>query len=95
MHSLPKFNAKLQALKEYNLTDEQRETLKWFAYRFIKIDFESVANYYAFNATDEEKKAIERLRLVLTDNGVNGFIQDDLLRVAERVMFDDDKESEE
>ena len=93
--NLDKFNAKLQALKEYNLTDEQRETLKWFAYRFIKIDFESVANYYAFNATDEEKKAIERLRLVLTDNGVNGFIQDDLLRVAERVMFDDDKESEE
>ena len=52
-----------------------------FAYRFIKIDFEQVANYYYFNASDEEQKAIERLRLILTDNGLNGFIQDDLIRI--------------
>ena len=56
--------------------------LKIFCYRFIKIDFESVANYYAFNASEEEQKAIERLRLVLTDSGgVEGFIEDDLLRI--------------
>lgn len=93
--NLDKFNAKIKALDEYELTDEQKEVLRWFAYRFVKIDFESVANYYAYNATDEEKKAIERLRLVLTDNGVNGFIEDDLLRVVERVSFDEEKESEE
>lgn len=79
--NLDKFNAKLQALKEYDLTDKQREVLKFFAYRFIKIDFESVANYYAFNASEEERKAIERLRLVLVDNGERGFIEDEMLRI--------------
>lgn len=79
-----KFRAKLAALDEYDLTKEQKATLKMFAYRFLKIDFEAVANYYFFNATDEEKKAIERLRLVLADNGsVGGFVEDELIRVAE------------
>lgn len=88
-----KFNAKLEALNEYNLTDEQKATLKWFAYRFLKIDFENVANYYAFNASEEEKKAIERLRLVLVDGGVNGFIEDELLRIVNTeiaVQYGDD-----
>jgi len=76
-----KYNAKLKALDEYDLTTEQKEVLKFFAYRFIKIDFENVANYYSFNASDEEQKAIERLRLVLTDTGLNGFIEDDLLKI--------------
>jgi hypothetical protein len=92
--NLEKFNAKVAALDEYVLTEEQKQQLKVFAYRFIKIDFESVANYYTFKATDEEKKAIERLRLVLTDTGINGFIEDDLLRTTERVTLDE-KEDEE
>lgn len=79
--NLDKFNAKLQALNEFDLTDSQKEVLKLFAYRFIKIDFESVANYYAFNASEEERKAIERLRLVLVDNGEQGFIEDEMLRI--------------
>ena len=78
---LEKFNKKLVALNGYNLTKEQKRVLKLFAYRFIKIDFESVANYYFFNAGEEEKKAIERLRLVLTDNGLNGFVEDDLIKI--------------
>lgn len=78
-----KFNAKVKALDEYDLPEEMKQTLKMFAYRFLKIDFEAVANYYYFNATEEEQKAIERLRLVLTDNGLNGFIEDDMLRLAE------------
>ena len=68
-YDLTKFKAKVDALNEYDLTDAQKEVLKTFCYRFIKIDFESVANYYAFNATEEEQKAIERLRLVLVDMG--------------------------
>jgi len=79
--NLDKYNEKVKALDEFDLTDKQKETLKTFAYRFIKIDYESVANYYYFNATEEEQKAIERLRLVLTDDGVNGFVEDDLLRI--------------
>lgn len=79
--NLDKFNAKLQALNEFDLTDSQKEVLKLFAYRFIKIDFESVANYYAFNASEEEQKAIERLRLVLVDNGEQSFIEDEMLRI--------------
>tara|TARA_R100000808_G_C2151215_1_gene160177 strand:- start:2469 stop:3188 length:720 start_codon:yes stop_codon:yes gene_type:complete len=79
--NLKKYNAKIKALDDYNLTKQQKETLKLFAYRFIKIDFERVANYYQYNASEEEQKAIERLRLVLTDDGVNGFIEDDLIKL--------------
>mgnify|MGYP003132068488 CR=1 FL=1 len=85
---LNKFNEKIKALDEYKLSNKQKDILKLFAYRFIKIDFESVANYYFFNASEEEKKAIERLRLVLTDNGLNGFIQDDLIKI---LNFTDDE----
>lgn len=67
--NLEKFNAKIAALDEYDLTKKQKDLLRFFAYRFIKIDFEAVANYYAFNATEAEKSAIERLRLVLVDGG--------------------------
>lgn len=80
--NLDKYNAKMDAIREMNLTDEQVKILTLFAYRFIKIDFEMVANYYAFNATDEERKAMERLRLVLVDGSLDGFINDELLRIA-------------
>lgn len=89
--NLDKFNAKIKALDEYELTKKQKEILKMFAYRFIKIDFEMVANYYFFNASDEEKKAIERLRLVLTDNGLNGFVEDDLLKIYELIKEDENE----
>lgn len=80
---LTKYKAKMEALQGFDLTKEQREILEIFAYRFIKIDFEKVATYYAFNASDEEKKAIERLRMVLVDSGtVRGFIEDDLIRIC-------------
>lgn len=79
--NLEKYNKKVEAIELLPLSDEQKDILKMFAYRFIKIDFEGVANYYAYNATEEEKRAIERLRLVLVDNGVDGFIGDDLIRV--------------
>lgn len=76
-----KYEEKIKALDDYNISDSFKNTLKKFAYRFIKIDFEFVANYYYFQANEEEKKAIERLRLVLTDDGVDGFIEDDLLKI--------------
>lgn len=81
---LSKFNAKMEAVAKMDLTDEQWETMKLFAYRFIKIDFQRVADYYRWWATDEEKRAIERLRCVLVDGGgIDGFIEDGLLRLME------------
>lgn len=80
---MEKYEEKVKAIESYDLTEGQKKVLRIFAYRFIRIDFEGVANYYAFNASEEEKKAIERLRLVLTDSGIEGFLQDDLLRIAE------------
>ena len=79
--SMEKYEAKVAALDEFKLTKAQKDLLAKFALRFIRIDFEAVANYYTFFASEEEKKAIERLRLVLTDNGKDGFIEDDMLRV--------------
>ena len=78
---LDKFNKKIKALDEFKISKKKKELLKWFAYRFIKIDFQSVAEYYSFNADEEEQKAIERLRLVLTDDSIDGFIEDDLLKI--------------
>lgn len=86
---MTKFYAKVKALDEFDLTDDQKNILKLFAYRFIKIDFESVANYYAFNASEEEKKAIERLRLVLVDNSEEGFIEDDMLRILNAEVLEE------
>lgn len=83
-----KYEAKVKAIEGLNLSEKQKDALKIFAYRFIKIDFEAVANYYAFNASDEEKKAIERLRLVLVDDGVDGYIEDDMLRIMNEDIED-------
>ena len=38
---LNKYNEKIKALDEYKLSNKQKDILKLFAYRFIKIDFES------------------------------------------------------
>lgn len=75
------FDKKSEFIDQSNLTDDKKKMMKMFAFRFLKIDFESVANYYYFNADDEEQKVMERLRLVLCDAGLNGFIDDDLLRI--------------
>jgi hypothetical protein len=83
---LEKYNIKLEVINKAKLTPDQKEVLKMFAYRFIKIDFEQVANYYFFNASKEEKSVIERLRLVLCDAGIDGFIQDDLIRVHQLII---------
>ena len=80
-----KFDAKIEAIENSNLSDEKKNVLKMFAYRFLKIDFENVANYYFFNASEEEQKIMERLRLVLCDAGLNGFIEDDILRAHEEI----------
>lgn len=77
------FEKKVEAIEQSKLSKKSKEVLKLFAYRFIRIDFENVANYYAFNATEEEQKIMERLRLVLVDNSVNGFIEDELLKVSQ------------
>lgn len=89
-----KFNAKMAIVDNAKLPKKMKDVLRWFCYRFIKIDFESVANYYYFNASEEEKKVIERLRLVLVDGGGEGFIEDDLLRISklmvDRAMLNDE-----
>lgn len=84
-YNLEKYEAKIKALDEYDLTEKQKQILGIFACRFIKIDFEMVANYYAFKASEEEKKALERLRLVLVDGGLDGFVEDGLLKVAQTI----------
>ncbi len=81
--NLEKFNKKIEVIENSNLSQKKKDVLKWFAYRFIKIDFENVANYYAFNASKEEQNVMERLRLVLVDGGIDGFIEDDLVRINE------------
>lgn len=86
------FNKKIKVIEESNLSDEQKNVMRCFAYRFIRIDFEMVANYYYFNATEEEKRVIERLRLVLCDNGVNGFIEDELLLINSLVNSYDEND---
>lgn len=52
-----------------------------------------MANYYAFNASEEEKKGIERLRCVLVDGAIGGFIEDRLLKVVEHFEKEEDEEN--
>ena len=90
--NLDKYAAKMRIVEESGLPDDIKALMRWFVYRFIKIDFESVANYYAFNATDEEKSVMERLRLVLVDDGsVDGFIEDDILKINDVCVDSDDE----
>lgn len=80
------FDAKMAAITESKLPDDKKEALRWMAYRFIRIDFERVADYFAHKADEDEKRVMERLRLVLVDGGsVEGFIEDDMLRVVQDV----------
>lgn len=88
-YDVEKFNAKLRVIEESSLSEEQKSAMRMFAYRFIKINFEAAANYYSFNATEEEKAVMERLRMVLVDGSIDGFIEDDLIRVREEVMSTD------
>lgn len=88
--NLTKFDAKMEVIENAELPDDIKDVLKMFAYRFVKIDFEAVANYYAFIATEAEKRVIERLRMVLVDGGIEGFIEDDMLRINEEMyMYDE------
>lgn len=93
--NLDQFEKKLDVINQSSLTDEQKEVMKLLAYRFIKIDFESVANYYAFNASDEEKRVIERLRCVLVDGAIDGFIEDNMLSVVEHFEYNNIVEEQE
>jgi hypothetical protein len=79
------YDKKISEIEKSLLSQEQKNILKLFAQRFLKIDFENVANYYFFNASDDEQLIIERLRLVLTDNGINGFIEDDILKIHKTI----------
>ena len=93
---MTKYNAKMEALRGMDLTEDQMRIMEIFARRFIRIDFESVANYYAFNATEKEKDAIERLRLVLVDagGGIEGYLEDELLRVRKELLNGDSEDAE-
>jgi hypothetical protein len=86
------FNKKIEFIDNSKLSDEKKAEMKIFAQRFLRIDFENVANYYFFNADEEEKKVMERLRLVLCDSGLDGFIEDDLLKINETIEgWDEEK----
>lgn len=89
---LEKFDAKMRVIDNSTLSEKQKEIMRLFAYRFIKINFEMVANYYAFNASEDEKAIIERLRMVLVDGSIDGFIEDDMLRIRGEVMNNENYE---
>ena len=81
-----KFDEKMKVVDESGLPEKTKEALRWFVYRFLRIDFQAVADYYAFKASEEEKSVIERLRMVLIDGGVEGFLQDRMLRVMNNLQ---------
>ena len=75
------YDKKMAAIEESDLSEGGKAVMRIFAERFRRIDFEGVANYYAFVATPSEQKVMRRLRLVLADDGcIEGFLEDDLIR---------------
>ena len=89
-----KYEKKKKIIESSECSEEIKRLMILAAQRFIKIDYELVANYYTYNATDEEKKIIERLRLVLVDGGLNGFIEDDLLHIVDCLNYENGNRKE-
>jgi len=83
---LEKYHKKIEIVNKASIDEEKKNIFKLLAARFIKIDYEAIANYYAYNATEEERSIIERLRLVLIDNGIDGFIEDELLKIKNEIV---------
>lgn len=80
---MTKYNEKIKAISEYSLSTDSFEALEVLARRFIRIDFQKIADYWGSSkCSEDEKKAIERLRLVLVDGGLGGFIEDHLLKLT-------------
>ena len=83
-----KFRAKIDIVEKANIDEGKKALYRALCYRFLRVDFERIADYYEFFASDEEKELIERLRLVLVDNGIEGFVEDDLLAIFNALDHD-------
>lgn len=78
------YDKKVEYIDSSDLPEDKKSIMRVLAQRFIKIDFEGIANYYAYQATDAERSVLERLRAVLVDDGsVAGFVEDGLIKVAD------------
>lgn len=78
---------KLHAVEESSLGEKAKDTMRILCQRFRKIDYEGLANYYIFHASPEERRVMQRLRLVLVDDGsIGGFLEDGLLRVYKQIQ---------
>lgn len=76
------YDKKVQYINDSDLPEDKKALMRVLAQRFIKIDFEGIANYYTYHATDVERDVLERLRVVLVDDGsVAGFVEDGLIKI--------------
>jgi hypothetical protein len=51
-----------------NVDEEEKEFLRMAALRFVEFNYESIADYYANNASNEMQQIMEELNLVIIDN---------------------------
>lgn len=85
MYDLSETQSLQRELNKLNIGIELKEMLEAAAYRFAVFDYSKIADYYA-NSTDQEKKAIELLEMVIVDRG--GKIE----KAATKFVDDSEKE---
>lgn len=85
MYDLSETQSLQRELNKLNIGIEFKEMLEAAAYRFAVFDYSKIADYYA-NGTDQEKKAIELLEMVIVDRG--GKIE----KAATKFVDDSEKE---
>lgn len=71
------YDKKKKALKEQGV--EITKEIEALLSRFIRVDYEKIADFYFTKASEKEKTAIERCRAILLDSQLEGFRMDELL----------------
>ena len=62
-----KYEAVIDKINTSSLSDSQKKFLTLAASRFIRFRYEKIADYYCTTQSDEMKKFIEELHLVVVD----------------------------
>lgn len=67
LYDTEKYNKLIQEIEASNLSEEEKEFLRLAAGRFVRFDFDNIAEYYCTNASPEMQRLMEKLALIIVD----------------------------
>lgn len=86
-----KYKRLCRIIDNANVSDNEKIFLKLAATRFIEFNYESIADYYAANASNEMQNLMERLAVVIVDFDSaieRGFVQ---LNDKTRIIYEQER----